>query len=1002
MISDAAPIKAARAAAGALRRGVRHIAANDVLLASLILGVLIVVFFYDIVFLGRTLVTSALQWGVMGTSTPFGYPGDRPDPNLYLLDPLASAVAAEPTMEKVAGFLRQFQLPLWDASLALGRPLLATMDPSAVSPIRLPLMISPSPEMWDAFLMGRLFVAGLFTYLLAKRLGLAKSASFGAGVAFSFSGYFMLYVNQPHADFAMMIPVLLYPLELLLERPGPGRVALAAAAVALGVLVNNPETAVVLLLFGAAYYLARAFVEARSDRLFRFWPRVLLFGLAAGAGVGLTAFTMLPFLELSGALGGSGLALHRHTPDLGIGANHDPLQFLISLFVPFFDGPPVDNFQGTGWTGIRNYVGVVIPLLALAGVWNRPAMRKHGFFFLGATIVLLSKTYGVPAVNWVGHLPILNVIDLSLYLAPTIAFSLAMLAGLGLDQVSRGGWRWGHVVVAVVILGSLLGWLVWINRGILGNIPDTHLVTQFAFAGSLIVATGAVLLATSRGLMPSQAGTAVLVALIAAELFTFTTPIKSEFAGLASAVYEREDFIERPLRYDPFTKPPYVSFLQEDTSKYRVFGLDYVLYPNASRAYEIDDIRGFTATTVERYFRFVRQFINPSVRSRFTGAYLPPLQSEGDPPRVADNPMFDLLNVKYILTPRGLPQAYDYQLTERILTVNDTKGATVRSDVFTIDGEDDVVLFQHPISSLSYDLTPNEQSRFLLFRLAMDPQVWQPDLGDGVLFEVSVREGESEETLFSRWVDPKNNPADRRWIDGTVDLNPYLGRPVTLILSTSPGETPASDWAGWGGLRLTPSPETPPDRSSSSQFDLVYDREVKIYENRDAFPRAFVVHRALLAGAQDPAIALMKRPDFDPNTKAVVEGDLSSDQLAALAASPVVDSSSVELTSYSDNRVNILARMEHPGLLILSDTYYPGWKAYVDGKEVPVYPTDLALRSVFVPAGEHEVKFVFSPDLFKLGSGITITSLALLMMYAAWAPAKRTVMGLLRRRSRES
>jgi hypothetical protein len=235
-----------------------------------------------------------------------------------------------------------------------------------------------------------------------------------------------------------------------------------------------------------------------------------------------------------------------------------------------------------------------------------------------------------------------------------------------------------------------------------------------------------------------------------------------------------------------------------------------------------------------------------------------------------------------------------------------------------------------------------------------------------------------------------------------VDLNPYLGRPVTLILSTSPGETPASDWAGWGGLRLTPSPETPPDRSSSSQFELVYDREVKIYENRDAFPRVFVVHRAVLAAAQDPAVALMQRSDFDPKTKAVVEGDLSSDQLAALAASPVVDGSSVEITSYSDSRVVILARMEHPGLLILSDTYYPGWKAYVDGKEVPVYPTDLALRSVFVPAGEHEVKFVFSPDLFKLGSGITIASLALLVMYAAWAPAKRTVMGLLGRHTRES
>ena len=640
--------------------------------------------------------------------------------------------------------------------------------------------------------------------------------------------------------------------------------------------------------------------------------------------------------------------------------------------------------------GHPNYVGVVIALLAFIGIFNRPAMGKHGFFFLGAAVILLGKTYGVPAVNWVGHLPILNVIAFSLYLAPIIAFSLAMLTALGLDQLSRVGWRWWQPLLGVVVLASLLGWLVWLNRGILGSIPDTHLFVQFAFAGGLVVATGVVLLATRRGLIPSQAGIAVLVALIAVELFAFTTPTKGEFTDLAQAVYSVDEIpvIDRPQRHDPFAEPPYVSFLKEDTSQYRVFGMTYILYPNTSRAYDIDDVRGFTATTVRRYFGFIRKFINPSVRSRFTGAYLPPLGSESQPALVADNPMLDLLNVKYIISPRGLPQAYDHRLTDRFLAAK-PEAALVRSDVFTINGEDDIVLFQHPSSSISYTFAPSEESRFLLFRLAMDPDVWERDKGDGVLFEVSVGEEEGKETLFSSWVDPKNNPEDRRWIDGAVDLEPYLGRSVTLVLSTSPGKSPAWDWAGWGGLRLAPSPETPPTPSSSSQFELVYDAEVRIYENYNAFPRAFVVHQAVPARGQDAAIALMEKPHFDPASQAVIEGDLSEDQLAALAASPVSDASSVEITRYSDNRVELLAKMENPGLLVLSDTYYPGWKAYVDGKQVPIYPTDLALRSVFVPPGEHNVKFVFSPSSFKLGSAITIASLAMLALYAAWGQARR-------------
>lgn len=969
---------------------VRRIARNDILLVNLALGVLIIIFFYDIIFLGRTLVTSSFMWGVMGQSTPFGYPSGPPDYNVYLLDPLASAVGAEPTVEKAGSLLRDLQLPLWDTNLALGRPLLASLG-AIVSPIRLPLMLWPSPEMWDIFLIARFFVAGLFTYLLAKRLGLTKLAAFGSGVAFAFSGFFMLYVNMPHADYAATIPILLYAFELLLERPSPRRMIGAAAAVAIGILADNPESAVLLLLYGATYYLARAFARARVEDEFPFWGRIPPLAMALTAGVGLTAFTLVPFLELSGSLGLGGLAVEgRHAPGSDLGTKFAPMRHLVSLFIPYFDGPPVQNFQGTGWTGIRNYSGVVIPLLAFVGILNRRAMGRSGLFFLGAGVVLLSKTYGVPAVNWMGQLPILDVIDFGLYSAPLIGFSLAMLAGLGLDELSRPGGRWWHPLLALIVLTVFLGWLVWLNRGILGDIPDLHLTTQLSFAGGLIVVTVLVIVAMERSLLPLNAGRPLLVGLIAIELFVFTTPAKGEFASLASEVYGTDEIpvIDRPQRHDPFTKPPYVTFLEEDTSTYRVLGLDYVLYPNTGRAYDIDDVRGFTATTVRRYLRFIQRFINPSVRSRFTGAYLPPLRSENEPAQLADNPMLDLLNVKYIITPRGLPQAYDYQLTETFLAAWREK-ASVRADVFTINGEDDIVLFQHPPSSISYEFTPSEESRFVLFRLAMDPIVWAADKGDGVHFEVSVRGEEEKKTLFSKWVDPKSRLEDRRWIDSAVDLEQFLGQSVTLELSTSPGKSPSWDWAGWGGLRLAPSLEAPAASLSSSQLEVVYDEEVKIYENHNVMPRAFIVHRAVPARGQDEAIALMNEHHFDPTGQAVIEGDLSEEQLAALTASPIADASSVEITHYGDTRVELLARMKNAGLLVLSDTYYPGWKAYVDGKKVPVYPTDLALRSVFVPPGEHEVEFVFSPQSFKLGASITAASLAMLGLYVAWRPATR-------------
>lgn len=1000
MMADAA--QAGREAAASLLRSgwvtIRRLATNDVLVASLALALLIIFFFYDVVFMGRTLVTSPFLWGVMGTEPPYGYPGERPDYNPYLLDPLASAVSAEPTTEKMAQQLRELEIPLWDANMALGRPLLASMDPSVVAPIRLPLMLSSTPEMWDAFSLVRFLVAGLFTYLLAKRLGLLKLAAFGAALAFAFSGYLMLYINMPHADSAMMIPLLLYMLELLMERPSAGRAVLAAVVFSQGMLVNNPQPALVLIAYGTLYYVARLVVEARNIGSFGIRRRVISLGLALTAGVGLTAFALVPFLELTGALGGKGLAVHLHSPDLARGIQHDPLQFLVSLFIPFFDGPPVQNFQGTGWTGVRNYVGVIVPLLAFIGVWNRPLMRKAGWFFLIAAVFLLAKTYGVPLVNWIGHLPLLRLIDFGLYTAPAVTFSLAMLAGLGLDQIGRGLGRWRNMAAALISLGFLLGWLVWLNRDLWDDIPTSHLAIQLAFAAGLMVIVAMVVSPIARRFLSPTVGTFLVVFLLAAELFVFTMPTKAEFVGLAHALYGGGyvPVIQRPHRFDPFNEPPYVGFLRKDRSQYRVFSTDRLLYPNTARAYDIDDIRGFTATTVKRYLAYIQNFINPSVRQRFTGAYLPPFGSEAEPPKLADNPLFDLLNVKYILTARGLPMAYDYYLAEQFLPLEPSEGARGRLDVFTINGEDDVVLFQHPISSLSYVFTPDAQTRFLLFRLALDPQVWGPDKGDGVLFRVSVRDDGSERELFSRWVDPKNNPQDRRWIDGAVDLGPYLGRPVTLVLSTLPGESGAWDWAGWGGLRLAPAPDAPP-HPGSGQFELVYDGEVRIYENRNAFPRAFVVHRVEEVSDMEEAIARMKGAGFDPAQVAVIEGELPPAQAAALGGGRGEGRSSVQFVKYEDNEVRLRVRTERAGLLVLSDTYYPGWKAYVDGEKVRIYPTDVALRSVFLEPGEHEVRFVFAPTSFKIGSLISGLSLLALAAYVSLGPAGRLWRRLRRR-----
>jgi len=70
------------------------------------------------------------------------------------------------------------------------------------------------------------------------------------------------------------------------------------------------------------------------------------------------------------------------------------------------------------------------------------------------------------------------------------------------------------------------------------------------------------------------------------------------------------------------------------------------------------------------------------------------------------------------------------------------------------------------------------------------------------------------------------------------------------------------------------------------------------------------------------------------------------------------------------------------GFLLLSDAYYPGWRARLDGQEETVYRADYLFRAVLVPSGQHVVEFTFDPIAFKIGLAVTLTTVAALVAVA--------------------
>jgi len=113
------------------------------------------------------------------------------------------------------------------------------------------------------------------------------------------------------------------------------------------------------------------------------------------------------------------------------------------------------------------------------------------------------------------------------------------------------------------------------------------------------------------------------------------------------------------------------------------------------------------------------------------------------------------------------------------------------------------VQFQHPTSKIEHNtyIQPNTKLRF---SIALDPEVWSPEKGDGVLFGVYIVKNETEKKVFSRYIDPKNNFTERKWNDFEIDLSSYSNENLTMLFVTSGGAKNDTryDWAWWGEPKL--------------------------------------------------------------------------------------------------------------------------------------------------------------------------------------------------------
>ena len=155
---------------------------------------------------------------------------------------------------------------------------------------------------------------------------------------------------------------------------------------------------------------------------------------------------------------------------------------------------------------------------------------------------------------------------------------------------------------------------------------------------------------------------------------------------------------------------------------------------------------------------------------------------------------------------------------------------------------------------------------------------------------------------------------------------------------------------------------------------LAYDgADARIFENPAALPRAFVARRARCVDDR-AALALLRSRAIDPAAE-VLLGDCA----APITTSASAQRTEARITVDEPERVVVTAAADAPAWLVLSDTWFPGWRARLDGADVPIARANHAFRAIALPAGRHDVEFVFRPRGLVAGAAISLLSLAVVV-----------------------
>ena len=993
---------------------------------GIILALVVIAAFSPIIFLDQTYYRntpiSPELLGHENKTTVFGVTADYSDIGVW------------PNVKLATDLILNGTIPLWNSHAGIGAPLAAESTFHIFSPYNLGFFLPPS--LWDIPILIGVWLAGFFTFLFLRSLNLKFVPAVTGGIFFMLSGSITWYLTNPNFLVVIITPLILYSLEKIIQNRDPKFICLISISFLLTILAGHLETIVLQFLFVGIYFFYRIIIKGNYKRRIDKQKLIIIFFCVLGfiGGLGLSAFYIFPVYELIDN------NILEHEP--GTGLTHYPSINVITSFIPYTLGQIHAYWiaSASGIIGFWGYVGIFALFFSIVGVYL--SLKNHDdkihrytpLFFMCVSIFFIMKTIGIPVVNWIGFIPILDLLLFTNYSGLIMSFSFAVSAAFGINlltkiQVDKKILSFIFIfsitllLVLLIPLYSYLGpnadFSEYVNADDVKNYVGFQILQAILFAiTALIIAIGitknksiiiiiipVVLLELSLyiplGLHPiflAYKFIILFVGIIALTILvlkpsrlTWNTNDKSikisVLFGILIIIFLSVVLISEFSSFgmmkktDAFEDNPVTDFLKTNIENHRMFSFGYSMQPNYPSAYGINSIGVISPFSIDSFANFVQNFLDKDADNGRLG--FPPWTFSYGPMESIEKfydskKYFDFLGVKYIITdgynfdsitvgiPGNTREISKIQDTESSISqsfispVNTITSLGVSMSAFQLEENDTIIL---SLDSVPYDKKHHRES---VLTQIMNQKYNQFNL------EPQIENVLNKELILSLQYPQVNN--DKLAVVHTIAKDQigfdYVENELqgTFYENNIPIDTKQMVFS---------------ILSDSDEHNIVYQFEdIYIHENYDVYPRAFFVNNFKTVEKDTAQEYLLKNPDFNLRQNVILEEKLSNESINKLKLSNDNEINNANIISYEANNVLIKTSNSDASILILTDVYYPGWKAFIDGTETKIYRADGLVKAIFVPEGEHTIEFVYLPESYN--TGITISIITVLILVAIY------------------